>query len=128
MPKGLVRYQHTGNLHFITFSCYQRQPLLSDRSGYRAFEEELEKVRLRHDILVLGDVVTPEHVHLLVSEPPKTSLSAVLQVLKQQTSRRLKRLGINASGSGVITTSTCGTTTKQSRSSSTCIAIQFGVG
>ena len=32
----------------------------------------------------------PEHVHLLVDEPPVTTLATVLQVLKQTTSRRLK--------------------------------------
>ena len=32
----------------------------------------------------------PEHVHLLVDEPPITPLATVLQVLKQTTSRRLK--------------------------------------
>jgi hypothetical protein len=25
MPRGLIRYQQTGDLHFITFSCYRRQ-------------------------------------------------------------------------------------------------------
>ena len=28
MPKSLVRYQQTGDLHFVTFSCYHRQPHL----------------------------------------------------------------------------------------------------
>jgi hypothetical protein len=28
MPKGLRRYYGKGDLHFITFSCYQRLPLL----------------------------------------------------------------------------------------------------
>ena len=32
----------------------------------------------------------PEHVHLLVSEPNKRSLSAAIQVLKQQSSRKLE--------------------------------------
>jgi putative transposase len=35
----------------------------------------------------------PEHVHLLVGEPSRSSLSVALQVLKQQTSRKLKELG-----------------------------------
>jgi putative transposase len=28
MPRGLIRYQQTGDLHFITFSCYRRQAYL----------------------------------------------------------------------------------------------------
>jgi len=35
----------------------------------------------------------PEHVHLLVGEPRRSSLSIALQVLKQQTSRLLKQSG-----------------------------------
>jgi hypothetical protein len=30
MPWGLKRYYGTGSLHFITWSCYQRKPLLGD--------------------------------------------------------------------------------------------------
>ena len=33
----------------------------------------------------------PEHVHLLVSEPEESSLSAALQVLKQEVARILLR-------------------------------------
>ena len=31
MPWGLKRYYGTGGLHFITWSCYRRQPLLGPR-------------------------------------------------------------------------------------------------
>jgi hypothetical protein len=29
MPKGLVRYQKSGDFHFITFSCYRRMLCLA---------------------------------------------------------------------------------------------------
>ena len=93
MPLGLVRYQHSGKFHFLTFSCYRRQQLLANRSGYQIFEEELEKIRRRHGFVVAGYVVMPEHVHLLVSEPRVAQLSVVMQVLKQQVSRKLKKPG-----------------------------------
>ena len=31
MPTGLRRYYGKGDLHFITFSCYRRLPLLKRR-------------------------------------------------------------------------------------------------
>ena len=93
MPTGLVRYRHTGNFHFVTFSCYRREPLLENRIGYLIFEQELENVRKRYGFVVAGYVVMPEHIHLLASEPRKALLSLAIQVLKQQTSRRLKRRG-----------------------------------
>ena len=93
MPRNLVRYQKCGVFHFITFSCYQRRPLLNSVSAYRVFERELEAVRRRYGFVVAGYVLMPEHVHLLVGEPRVASLSTAIQVLKQQTSRKLKAQG-----------------------------------
>ncbi|HTB98408.1 MAG TPA: transposase [Terracidiphilus sp.] len=90
MPNRLVRYQKCGCFHFLTFSCYRRQPLLNSAAAYGAFENVLESVRLRFGFAVAGYVLMPEHVHLLVGEPARSSLSIAIQVLKQQTSRRLK--------------------------------------
>ena len=90
MPKGLVRYQQCGVFHFLTFSCYRRLPLLAGASGYAVFEVELEAVRSRYGFVVAGYVLMPEHVHLLVGEPAISTLAVAIQVLKQQTSRKLK--------------------------------------
>lgn len=92
MPVRLVRFQKTRNFHFITFSCFRRLPLLARRAGYNALEVELEKIRQRYQFVVAGYVLMPEHVHLLVIEPLVSSLAIALQVLKQRTSRQLKRL------------------------------------
>jgi putative transposase len=93
MPKGLVRYQNAGGFHFITFSCYRRNPLLGGATAYSVFEREFEAVRRRYGFVVAGYVLMPEHVHLLVGEPLRVSLSVALQVLKQRTSRKLMRPG-----------------------------------
>jgi len=45
MPWGLKRYQNTGALHFIIFSCYRRQPLLMKHSAAQMFEQALEGAR-----------------------------------------------------------------------------------
>jgi len=90
VPKGLVRYQQCGVFHFVTFSCYRREPLLAAGDGYRAFELALEWTRLRSKLVVAGYVLMPEHVHLLISEPRSGTLSSAIQVLKQRTSRQLK--------------------------------------
>ncbi len=91
MPTLLVRIQKAHQFHFITFSCYQRLPLLARSRAYQVFELQLEKVRKRCAFVVAGYVLMPEHVHLLVNEPQVSSLAIALQVLKQQTSRQLKR-------------------------------------
>jgi REP element-mobilizing transposase RayT len=58
MPRRLVRYQHTGNFHFVTFSCYKREPLFAERSGYGIFEQEREKVRQLQEIRGHGNTGT----------------------------------------------------------------------
>jgi putative transposase len=82
MPTGLVRYQHAGHFHFVTFSCYRRQPYLGSATARQRFESSLERMRVRYDFVVAGYVVMPEHVHLLVSEPKQAVLAKALQALK----------------------------------------------
>lgn len=90
MPWGLQRFQQARCLHFITFSCYRRAPLLVTPSARRVFEQTLERVRKWYGFYVCGYVVMPEHVHLLISEPERGDLPLALQMLKQITGQRLK--------------------------------------
>ena len=82
VPRDLVRYEETGNWHFITFSCVGRRPYLGTREARDGFERVLERMRLRYDFLVSAYVVMPEHVHLLVSEPRTVRLATALQAIK----------------------------------------------
>jgi putative transposase len=91
MPRNLIRYHQSGQFHFITFSCFKRLPLLDNDASYSVFEHEFELLRQRYGLVVAGYVLMPEHVHLLTNEPRISSLAVVLQVLKQETSRKLKR-------------------------------------
>jgi putative transposase len=88
MPWGLHRFQQAGHLHFVTFSCYHRQPLLNP-SARRLFECALERARVKYGFFVIGYVVMPEHVHLLVSEPERATLATALQAAKQSVARRI---------------------------------------
>ena len=89
MPARLRRAYGTGYLHFITFSCYQRRPLLGAPQCRDLFLRILEETRIRYGIVVVGYVIMPEHVHLLLSEPEQSNHSIVLQVLKQRFAREL---------------------------------------
>ena len=97
MPRNLKRYYGRGDLHFVTFSCYRRLPLLARRERRDLFLKSLETIREKYELVVVGYVVMPEHVHLLVGEPRKQNLSVALKALKQGVSRRvLKRLRLKA--------------------------------
>ncbi len=89
MPWGLKRHQQARDLHFITFSCYRRQPLLSSAHAKRLFDQALEQARRAYGFYVTGYVIMPEHVHLLISEPERSTLARALQALKQSVARKL---------------------------------------
>src|SRR5260370_16454168 len=91
MPGGLWRYYGKVNWHFITFSCYRRLPLLKTVRARDIFVKELGKVRDETGFHLLGYVVMPEHVHLLMSEPPQGTPSIVLQKLKLRVARKLRK-------------------------------------
>ena len=67
MPAGLRRFQHSGQSHFVTFSCYHRRPYFSSPEIYDLFVQCLENMRRKFSMCVYGYVVMPEHVHLLVN-------------------------------------------------------------
>ncbi len=83
-----IRYQQTGEFHFLTFSCYRHLPYLSQVAPMELFEDALDRVRRRYLFAIAGYVVMPEHVHLLVSEPKRVLLSKVIQALKLSVSVR----------------------------------------
>ncbi len=90
MPSGLKRLQKAESLHFITFSCFHRFPLLEAAGARETVEALLEQTRARHQARIYAYVLMPEHVHLLVNEPPQMLLAQFLKAVKQVTSRRLR--------------------------------------
>ncbi len=82
-------------MHFVTFSCYQRRPLLDSEVRRNLLLKILERVRRRYRLVVLAYVVMPEHVHLLLSEPQRETLSTVIQALKLGFVRSLYGSGAN---------------------------------
>jgi len=91
MPRKLKRYHGRGDLHFVTFSCYERRALLGTVRARDLFLKILEQVRRRCAASVVGYVVMPEHVHLLLSEPRRGTLAKLLQVLKQRVPHAMRR-------------------------------------
>ena len=90
MTEALHRYYGGRDLHFLTFSCYQRLPYFNNPPRCDLFLQILERVRRRYRLVVVGYVVMPEHVHLLVSEPQQATLSTAIQALKLGVVRSLQ--------------------------------------
>jgi putative transposase len=92
MKGARIRYQQTGEFHFLTFSCYRRLAYLSTVGAMEVFEDALERMRHHYLFVVAGYVVMPEHVHLLVNEPRRALLSKAVRALKLSvTMRRRER-------------------------------------
>jgi REP element-mobilizing transposase RayT len=71
----LRRIHGGGNFHFITTSCYLREPLLGGARARDIFLRIFEQVRKRYEFEVMGFVVTPEHIksraNSAAAHPPK---------------------------------------------------------
>jgi putative transposase len=92
MPSRLKRYHHEGEDHFITVSCYHRQPYFITPQAKDIALTSLEATRQKYEVEVLGYVVMPEHVHLLIFEPPdheNHTIATVMQAWKISVARRL---------------------------------------
>jgi hypothetical protein len=94
VPKNLKRYFGAGDLHFITGSCYHRQPRLGSAFRRDLFFTVLDQVRHHCAFVVLGYVLMPEHFHLVVSEPQRGSPSGwqVLAMKVRDTGNRRRSI------------------------------------
>ena len=90
-PKNLKRVTGRGDLHFITFCCYQRRALLGAVRVRTMAAQILGEVRRKYGFALVGYVIMPEHVHLLIGESPKLSPAKVVQIFKQRLSPRMRR-------------------------------------
>ena len=64
--------------------------LLRQLKSLETVEAVLEQARARHQARVYAYVLMPEHVHLLINEPPRILLAQMLKAVKQITSRKLR--------------------------------------
>ena len=89
--KTIRHYNIPGHAHFLTFSCYQRFPLLN-RDRTRAWLiEAIIVAKEKYQYALWAYVIMPEHVHLLIY--PKIQdydISLFLKTLKQSVARKAK--------------------------------------
>jgi putative transposase len=79
-----------GDLHFITFTCYQRRKFLASVKSRNLAVQILGEVRARFKFSLVGYVFMPDHVHLLIGEPHGTTPAQTIQVFKQRVSSTLR--------------------------------------
>jgi putative transposase len=73
--------------HFVFVPKY-RKPVLVDAVGRRV-RDLVRQICQTNDIEIVKGHVRPDHVHLLLSVPPKLAPSRVMQLIKGKTSYKL---------------------------------------
>jgi putative transposase len=91
--RKLVKHYHEpGDLHELTFSCFKRQPLLTNDSWRQQLARCIDAAGQELDFRLAAFVFMPEHVHLLVvpmlREP---AIDRYLARIKQPFSNWLKQ-------------------------------------
>ena len=64
--KRVKHVDEPGHVHELTFSCYQRRPLLRSDTWTTWLGESIDRAASRHGFALVAFVFMPEHVHLLV--------------------------------------------------------------
>jgi putative transposase len=89
--KRRVSFNIPGHAHFLTFSCYQRLPLLSKDRSRQWVVDCLERARQKVDFALWAYVIMPEHVHLLIRpRQPAYEMRRILAVLKRPVAVQAK--------------------------------------
>jgi putative transposase len=91
--RKLVKHFHEpGDLHELTFSCYKRQPLLTNDTWRQHLARCIDEAGQEFDFRLAALVFMPEHVHLLVVRMiPEPEIGLYLARIKQPFSKWVKQ-------------------------------------
>lgn len=91
--KRIRHYHESGHIHELTFSCYQRWPLLTNDVWRGMLSVAIDRAMARHRYRLAAFVFMPEHVHFLVYPLSEASkIDALLKAIKRPFSYRIKQL------------------------------------
>jgi putative transposase len=85
-------WNELGHAHYLTYSCYQRLPLLSRDRVRRWVVAALQRTRQELDVALWAYVIMPEHVHVLLH--PRAAdyeMRKILVALKQPVAKAARR-------------------------------------
>jgi putative transposase len=92
--KRVRHYHEPGDIHELTFSCYQRMPLLTDEWRLEKFCRSIDAAMVSQQFRLVAFVLMPEHVHLLVyplnNDPAAVEMDNLLSAIKRPFSYRVK--------------------------------------
>jgi putative transposase len=91
--RTIKHFDEPGDAHELTFTCYQRLPLLTNDAWRRLLCRSIDAAATRHQFSVAAFVIMPEHVHLLVLPcQADCRIAALLYGIKRPYSYRVKAI------------------------------------
>jgi putative transposase len=88
--KRVKHFNLSGHVHFLTFSCYRRMPLLTDELWCTWLAESIQRSIEKHDMALWAYVFMPDHVHLLVGPRHEIyDISGFLRSMKNSSAKRI---------------------------------------
>jgi putative transposase len=88
--KRCKRYNVPGHAHYLTFSCFHRQPFLTLDPPRRWLTEALVAARSKIAFDLWAYIIMPEHAHLLVWPREATTVSEILRLVKLPVVKRAR--------------------------------------
>lgn len=90
--KTIKHFHDPGDIHELTFSCYNRMPLLNNNCWRGHFTEAINRTMERVGVYLAAFVFMPEHAHLLFwGLESEVQVPALLGAIKRPTSVKVKR-------------------------------------
>jgi putative transposase len=83
-------YDNQGDAHYLTFSCFRKQPFLSGRFAPLWLIDSIDAARQKCPFDLWAFVFMPEHVHLLIWPHEGTAISRILAEIKEPVTRTAK--------------------------------------
>ena len=88
--KRVKHFNLPGHVHFLTFSCYRRMPLLTHDLWCCLLAESISRSLEKHDMGLWAYVFMPDHVHLLVRPRREAyDISGFLRSTKNSAGKRI---------------------------------------
>ena len=87
--KTCKRYNIPGDAHELTFSCFEKQPLLLQDRARVCLAQSIAKARVKHGFHLWAWLFMPDHIHLLIFPTSEEySISDILQSIKQPVAKK----------------------------------------
>jgi putative transposase len=87
--KTIKHYDTPGHAHYLTFSCFRRQPFFDHPQLALWVWDAVTKAKQRHPFDLWAYVIMPEHLHLLVWPQKSVRISDILYAVKQSVTKRV---------------------------------------